>query len=117
MDTQAIASSNPPAAATAVAATAVPAQPAAPATVANGAAATPEPSLTQVKDAVNKINHSMAAQARGLEFAVDSDSKRTIVKVVDRQTKELIRQIPSVETLEIAHALERTQGLLIKQQA
>jgi flagellar protein FlaG len=117
MDAQAIASSNPPIAATTVAGTAVPAQPAAPPAVANRTPAPPEPSLSQVTEAVNKINRSMATQTRGLEFSVDTDSKRTVVKVVDQQTKELIRQIPSVETLEIAHALDRAQGLLIKQQA
>jgi flagellar protein FlaG len=82
-----------------------------------GASTPNEPSLAQLTDAVNKINKSMASESRGLEFSVDSDSKRTIVKVVDRQTNELIRQIPTVETLQIAHALDQAQGLLIKQQA
>jgi flagellar protein FlaG len=73
--------------------------------------------MAQLTDAVSKINKSMASASRGLEFSVDSDSKRTVVKVVDRQTNELIRQIPTVETLQIAHALDQAQGLLIKQQA
>jgi flagellar protein FlaG len=116
MEVQAIASSNPPAAATAVAGTptALPVAPVAEVSAAHGAS---EPSPAQLADAVSKINKSMASQARGLEFSVDSDSKRTVVKVVDRQTNELIRQIPTVETLEIAHALDQAQGLLIKQQA
>jgi flagellar protein FlaG len=116
MDVQAIASSNPPAAATAVAGQSASANPVAPAAATAGVGA-PEPSLIQITDAVKKINQSMSTQSRGLEFSVDTDSKRTIVKVVDRQTNELIRQIPTVETLEIAHALDQAQGLLIKQQA
>ena len=40
-----------------------------------------------------------------------------MVKVIDRSTKEVIRQIPSKEMLELAQALERLQGLLIRQQA
>lgn len=116
MDVPAIASSNPPAAAPAVAVASASANPAAPAAAAAGVAA-PEPTLTQLTDAVKKINQSMSTQSRGLEFSVDTSSKRTIVKVVDRQTNELIRQIPTVETLEIAHALDQAHGLLIKQQA
>jgi flagellar protein FlaG len=78
---------------------------------------TPAPTLDQVKDAVNSINRSMGSLGRGLEFSVDSNSHRTIVKVIDQKTKELIRQIPTVETLEIAQALDRASGLLIKQTA
>lgn len=114
MEVPAIASSNPPPAATAVAASAAPVVSAAPPANAPDA---PAPSPAQLADAVLKINQSMASQSRGLEFSIDTDSKRTIVKVVDRQTNELIRQIPTVETLEIAHALDQAQGLLIKQQA
>lgn len=116
MEVQAIASSNPPAAATAVAGTAAPATPAALAPSA-GVQAAPPPTNAQVTEAVNKINKSMTTQSRGLEFSVDSSSHRTIVKVVDSQTKELIRQIPTEETLEIAQALDQAQGLLIKQHA
>jgi flagellar protein FlaG len=116
MDVPAIASNNPPAAATAVASQSVSAHPVPPPAAAAGARGA-EPTLGQVTDAVNAINRSMSTQSRGLEFSVDADSHRTIVKVVDRQTKELIRQIPTVETLEIAHALDQAQGLLIKQQA
>jgi flagellar protein FlaG len=115
MEVQAIASSSPPAAATAIADTAAVTPPVA--ASAKGSKVQNEPSLAQLTDAVSKINKSMATESRGLEFSVDSDSKRTIVKVVDRQTKELIRQIPTVETIQIAHALDQAQGLLIKQQA
>ena len=40
-----------------------------------------------------------------------------IVKVVDRETREVLRQMPTQEALEIAKALDRTQGLLIKLEA
>lgn len=76
-----------------------------------------KPSLEQVNQAVKSINESMGTQSRGLEFSVDSDSHRTIVKVVDQQTRELIRQMPSEETLQIAKMLDQTQGLLIKHKA
>ncbi|MCG2582889.1 flagellar protein FlaG [Massilia sp. TS11] len=75
------------------------------------------PSVEQVKQAVSNINKSLQTLSQDLEFSVDADSNRTIVKVVDQKTKEVIRQIPSQEALEIAKALDSVQGLLIKQTA
>lgn len=37
--------------------------------------------------------------------------------MIDRQTKEVLRQMPSEEALAIAHALDKLQGLMIKQKA
>ena len=68
--------------------------------------------------AVDKLNKSPQASAQGLEFSIDPDSKRTVVKLVDQNTKEVLRQIPSKEALAIADALDTTsKGLLIQQTA
>jgi len=77
----------------------------------------PAPTLEQVNNAVSELNKSSQAKSQGLEFSVDNDSKRTIVKVVDQTTKEVLRQIPSPEALEIAKSLDTTKGLLIRQTA
>ena len=77
----------------------------------------PLPSLDQVHEAVANINKSLQTLSQDLEFSVDHDSQRTIVKVVDQRTKEVIRQMPTPEALEIAKALDRVKGLLIKQTA
>lgn len=81
------------------------------------AAPQPTPTLAQITQAVNSINEAMKALSQGLEFSVDEESNRTIVKVVDQKTREVLRQIPSLEALAIAKALDQTQGLLIKQKA
>jgi flagellar protein FlaG len=78
---------------------------------------TPVPSLEQLAQAVKKINKVLQTQSQNLEFTIDSDSKRTIIKVVDQGTKEVLRQIPTEETLEIAKAIDQTMGLLIRQKA
>ncbi|SDG03215.1 MULTISPECIES: flagellar protein FlaG [unclassified Duganella] len=78
------------------------------------------PSLDQVNEAVSQLNKSAQAKSQGLEFSVDSDTKRTVVKVIDQSTKEVLRQIPTPEALEIAKALESkssSTGLLIQQTA
>jgi flagellar protein FlaG len=80
-------------------------------------AAAAEPTAATLAKAVESINITMRAMAQGLEFTIDDDSKRLVVKVVDQQTKEVLRQMPSAEALEIAKALDRVQGLLIRQKA
>lgn len=79
------------------------------------------PNQSQLKQAVENINKTIAAFSRDVEFSIDSDTDRTVVKVIDQNTKEVIRQIPSQETLEIAkaitHVIDKVQGLLIKQKA
>jgi len=40
-----------------------------------------------------------------------------VVRVLDDATKEVIRQIPSEEALEIAKALDKLQGVLLRQEA
>lgn len=100
-----------------------PAAPAAPAATDSkpaGKAASKEDAqaeLKEVKQAVSDINKAMQFMSRQLEFSVDTDSERTIVKVIDQQTREVIRQMPTKEALEIGKALEKAQGLLIKQTA
>ena len=75
------------------------------------------PSIDQIKQAIQDINKSFQSLSRGLEFTIDEDSNRTIVKVIDQQTKEVIRQLPSQETLEIAKALDQVIGRLIREKA
>jgi flagellar protein FlaG len=75
------------------------------------------PSLEQVNQAVKNINKSLQTLAQDLEFSVDTDSQRTVIKVIDQKTKEVIRQIPSEEALEIAKTLDTVNGLLKKQEA
>lgn len=72
---------------------------------------------SQVGQALQSINKAMQKLSSNLEFTVDEDSNRTIVKVMDTQTQEIIRQMPSVEAIEISKALDKLQGLLVKQKA
>jgi flagellar protein FlaG len=80
-------------------------------------AAQEEARREDVESAVKRANHVVQVSARDLEFTVDDASGRTVVKVIDKQTNEVIRQIPSDEMLAIAESIERLQGLLVKQQA
>ncbi|MES2037566.1 MAG: flagellar protein FlaG [Pseudomonadota bacterium] len=79
--------------------------------------ATSPPEVEKVTKAVNDINKTIQALSQNLEFSVEEHSNRVVVKVIDQQTKEVLRQIPSEEAIEISRSLDKLQGLLIKQQA
>lgn len=75
------------------------------------------PDPDAVKQAVQNLNKMVKGQFANLEFSLDSDSNRAVVKLVDRETNEVIRQFPSEEALALSKALDRAQGLLLREQA
>lgn len=74
-------------------------------------------STDQVAQALKSINAVLQTRSQDLEFSVDNDSAQMIVKVTDKTTHEVIRQMPTKEALEIAKALDRLQSLLKPQTA
>ena len=70
-----------------------------------------------VKKATEQINKFIQSSARDLQFSVDTNLNRIIVKVVDKETGEVIRQIPGEETLAIANSLDTSKGVLIRSKA
>jgi flagellar protein FlaG len=77
----------------------------------------PEPTPLQLHDAVNQANTSLQAVASSLQFEIDPDTKTTIVRLIDTSDNKVLRQVPSPEVLEIAKAIDKMQGNLIKQVA
>lgn len=77
----------------------------------------PEPSLEQVQQALKDVQQKVQDQASSLQFSLDKETGQTIVKVVDGDTGDVIRQIPAQEMLDIAQAIDKYQGLLLKQKA
>ncbi|MDP2025192.1 flagellar protein FlaG [Sulfuriferula sp.] len=71
----------------------------------------------ELKRAVDAINQLLKPVASNIEFSIDQDSGRTLVKVVDTETNTVIRQTPSREVLAIAKELDKLQGLLIREKA
>ncbi len=71
-------------------------------------------SASDLQSAVSHLNDYVQSLRRELQFSVDDASGQTVVKVVDPNSGELIRQIPSEEVLEISHRLqENVAGLLV----
>ncbi len=64
---------------------------------------------TRISEAVSQINVIVQSIQRDLSFNLDEDSGQTIIRVVDSESGELIRQIPSEEALAIALQLRDLQ--------
>ncbi len=76
-----------------------------------------EISVEELQAAIDKLNDFMRQGQRSLSFSVDQSADEVIVKVVDTQTQELVRQIPNEETLRIKEHLESMLGLLFNDKA
>jgi flagellar protein FlaG len=76
-----------------------------------------QPSRNELDKAVKAVNEFVGAVNNDLRFSVDEDSGKTVVKVIDVTTKEVIKQYPSEEMLAIAKALDSIKGLLVQQKA
>ena len=75
-------------------------------------------SPTALKQSIDTINNYLNSFANNsIEFSVDPNSQRVVVRVVDTQTNTVIMQTPSKAALAIAQALDKTQGLLIQTKA
>jgi len=61
--------------------------------------------LAEAKEIVVQLKEQVQSVSRQLEFRVDENSGRTLIKVTDRETGELIREIPSEEMVELGQRL------------
>jgi len=73
----------------------------------NKVAKQPEPEVLQ--QAIDVINRAAVIEQRSLSFSVDELSGRSIIKVVDQKTDQLIRQIPSEDLLKVAQDIKKLQ--------
>jgi len=73
--------------------------------------------VEKVESAISRISDFVQNYQRDLQFSIDKESDRLVVKVVDSETQEVIRQIPSEETLRILEHLDSPESLILREQA
>lgn len=77
---------------------------------------TGEATSGQLQEAVKTINDAFKHSNINMEFQIDSDTKQTVVKMVDGATGELLRQYPSEEAIAISKSINKMQsGILLRQ--
>lgn len=65
-----------------------------------------------LRQAIEEINHKLLSGGRNLGISMDEVLNTPVVKVMNTQTGEVVRQIPSEAVLKVAHTLEELKGLL-----
>lgn len=95
-----------------------------PATLAPAAFAFPEspaapPAVDDARldQAVERANRLIGGAAHNLQFRIDQSSGKAIAQVIDTETGDVVRQIPSEEMVAIAKAMDRMQGLMLRMKA
>ena len=71
------------------------------------------PKDEEVQAAVKAVNDVLKHRQSQLQFETDQDSGRMIVKLIDSETRKVLRQMPSEEMLAIGRSLDRARGALI----
>ncbi len=66
----------------------------------------------RLEEAVRQLNEQASANNRNLAFNVDDLVNRQIIRVTDKSSGELVRQIPAEELLHVAHNIEKMKGIL-----
>lgn len=75
--------------------------------------ATP-PTDQQLQQALSDLQEVIAPLAHDLQFSIDDESGRTVVKIVDSATDEVVKQFPSEQALQMSKSVkEYLQGLLV----
>ena len=77
------------------------------------------PSRQLLNAAVSEMNDFVQSIQRELQFTVDEDSGRTVVKVIDKATNEVIRQVPPEDLMAMLKEFSKPAqpGLIFKNSA
>ena len=77
----------------------------------------------QLGDAISRVESFLQGQNRNLTFSIDENTERSVVTVLDSDSGDVIRQIPSEELLVLAERIQELQqdvgsrvGVLINNQ-
>ncbi|VFR17599.1 putative flagellar protein [plant metagenome] len=70
-----------------------------------------------LEGAIEELNRGMQAWSTQLQFEVDPDLQRLVVSVLDAETGDTIRTIPSEAVLRMAKIIVSLQGQIVNAQA
>ena len=77
----------------------------------------PAPTKDQVEQAVARVKEVLRGTTSRLEIEIDPDLHRAVIKILNGESGEIIRQIPSQELLDLAKHLDEPKGLLVRERA
>ncbi|XOZ33850.1 flagellar protein FlaG [Halomonadaceae bacterium KBTZ08] len=65
----------------------------------------------ELNQAVSRLNDFVQSVQRDLQFDVNDETGQTVVRVIDQQTDEVVRQIPDDLALKLAENLQQEEPL------
>jgi len=68
-----------------------------------------------LEQAVGKVRDALQQSGSQLQIEVDQDLHRVVVKILNRDSGEVIRQIPPQEVIDLAKDLANHKGLLFEE--
>ncbi|CUS31519.1 putative Flagellar protein FlaG [Candidatus Nitrospira nitrificans] len=71
---------------------------------------------SRIEEAATRVNEVLSLANPQLRIRVDDETERVVVKVVEQESGEVIRQIPPEELLELEKYLSSPKGLLLQEQ-
>ena len=66
---------------------------------------------------IEEMNARFAVNGQEIAFEYNDASKNVVVRVIDKQTQQVLRQMPSVEALNFAMAMDEQMGNVIREKA
>ncbi len=69
----------------------------------------------QIKEVVTRLQSTLQNIEPRIELSIDKELKQVIVRILDKESGELIRQIPSEEVLELDRFFADREGLLVEE--
>lgn len=76
-----------------------------------------QPNKKEMEAAVDNLNKVIADSLQSIQFSMDEELGKVVIKVMDTETKQVLRQIPNQEVINISKNLARLQGLVISDKA
>lgn len=80
---------------------------------ANESLSNTELSPDKLEKVAQQLQNFMGEMNRSIQFKVDEDSGRNVIKVIDKESGDLVKQYPSEEVLGIVSKLAEATGVLI----
>ncbi len=69
--------------------------------------------IRKLKEAINQANQETKLKQTACEFSYNDETNRIAIKVKDRDTDEVIREIPAEETLKMLARIMEQAGLVM----
>ena len=77
----------------------------------------PAPTIEKLEQAAARVKEVLRGTTSRLEIEVDPDVHKVVIKILNGESGEIIRQIPAQELLDLAKHLDEPKGLLVRERA